>query len=195
MFKIEYGLYVLTAEEDGKDNGCIINTAMQVTNEPNQIAVAINKQNYTSKMLQRKNCFNISVLDERSDFEIFRHFGFQSGGNVDKFANFKEYERSENGVLYITKNTNAYISCKKTQEIDLGTHIMLIADVVDAKVLSDEKTVTYSFYHENIKPKTKTEVKKGYVCEICGYVYDGEPLPDDFICPICKHPASDFRKL
>lgn len=195
LYKIGYGLYVLTAEEDGKDNGCIINTAIQVTNEPNRMAVAVNKKNYTCKMIERKKCFNISVLDEGSDFEIFRHFGFQSGGSVDKFASFEDFERSENGIAYITKNTNAFISCKTVQEIDLGTHIMFIADVVDAKLLGDKQTVTYNFYQENIKPKTKAESKKGYVCDICGYVYEGEELPEDFICPICKHPASDFSKL
>lgn len=195
MFKIGYGLYVLTAEEDGKDNGCIINTAIQVTSTPNCMAVTVNKQNYTNYMIGRKKAFNISVLDESADFEIFRHFGFQSGGSVDKFADFENVKRSENGILYVAQNTNAFISCKTKQEIDLGTHIMYIADVTDAQILSDKKTVTYDYYQNNIKPKKKQESKKGYVCNICGYVYEGETLPEDFICPLCKHPASDFSKL
>ena len=196
MFKIGYGLYVLTAEEDGKDNGCIINTAIQVTVNPNRVAVTVNKNNYTCRMIKRKKVFNISMLDETASFEIFKHFGFVSGGSVDKFKDYTAFKRAENGVSYITESVNAYISGKVVSEIDLGTHIMFIADVTDGKVLADTKSLTYAYYHESIKPKpTETEKKGGYRCKICGYVYEGENMPDDFICPICKHGKDDFEKI
>jgi flavin reductase (DIM6/NTAB) family NADH-FMN oxidoreductase RutF len=196
MFKIGYGLYVLTCEEDGKDNGCIINTTVQVTSNPNRISVTVNKQNYTTYMCLRKKKFNISILSEKADFEIFKHFGFSSGGKVDKFRDFEDFKRAENGISYITKGTNAYISCKVYETIDLGSHIMFIADVTGGEILSDDKSVTYDYYHANIKPKPeKSENKTGYRCKICGYVYEGENLPSDFICPLCKHGAEDFEKI
>ncbi len=195
LFKIGYGLYVLTANENGKDNGCIINTVMQVTCEPCQIVLAVNKCNYTCEMIQRTKKLNISVLDEGTQFEICKTFGYQTGRNSDKFANFLDAKRSPNGVLYITKDTNAYMSAYVKQEIDLGTHILFIAQLVDAEILSDKPTVTYDFYQKNIKPQPQTSAKKGWRCKICGFIYEHENLPADYICPICKHGAVDFEKL
>lgn len=196
MFKIGYGLYVLTAKTD-KDNGCIINTAMQVTTTPNRIAVTVNKDNKTHDMIMESGKFNVSIISEQADFSLFKHFGFQSGASVNKFAEYTHMERAENGIYYITMGTNAYISGEVVEKVDLGTHTMFIADVTDGKVLNDEKSATYTYYHENIKPKpeeAKEEVK-GYRCVICGYVHEGEELPEDFVCPICKHGASDFEKI
>ena len=195
LFKIGYGLYVLSANEHGKDNACIINTAMQVTSEPCQIAVCVNKNNYTCEMIQHTKKFNVSVLTENVGFDLFKNFGYQCGRNIDKFANFLDTKRSPNGVLYITKNTNAYFSAFVQQEIDLGTHIMFVAELVAAEILSETPTITYDYYQKNIKPKPQVTNKKGWRCKICGYIYDGEELPKDFICPICKHGAVDFEKI
>ena len=195
LFNIGYGLYVLTANENGKDNGCIINTVMQVTSDPLQIAIAVNKRNFTTAMIQNTKKFNISVLSENSKFEIFKHFGYQSGRDVDKFSNFFDTKRSPNGVLYITKDTNSYMSAYVKQEIDLGTHILFIAQLVAAEKLSDISTVTYDYYQKNIKPAPQSTNKKGWRCKICGYIYEGENLPADFICPVCKHGAVDFEKI
>lgn len=195
FFKIEYGLYVLTAEENGKDNGCIVNTVMQATNTPNRLVIAVNKENYTCEMISRTKKFNISVLTEGTGFDMFRHFGFQSGKNMDKFENFHDVKRSENGVYYVTKNINAYFSCFVTGEVDMGTHLLFTADVNEAEILSQEETLTYTYYQENIKPKSQKNEIRGWRCKICGYVYEGEELPEDFICPLCKHPASDFEKI
>ena len=195
LFNIGYGLYVLTANEGEKDNGCIINTVMQVTSDPLQIAIAVNKKNYTNEMIQRTKKFNVSILSESSKFEIFKHFGFQSGRDVDKFASFYDTKRSPNGVLYITQNTNSYMSAYVKQEIDLGTHTLFIAQLVAAEILSEEPTVTYTYYQNNIKPKPQKTEKKGWRCKICGYIYEGEDLPVDFICPWCKHGAVDFERI
>ena len=195
LFNIGYGLYVLTAHENGKDNGCIINTVMQVTSSPCQIAIAVNKNNYTCSMVQRTKKFNVSVISEKADFNIFKHFGFQSGKTVDKFMNFLHRSRSDNGVFYISKSTNAYLSAYVQQEIDLGTHILFVAQLVDAKILSQESTATYSYYQNNIKPKPEQTVKKGWRCKICGYILEEEVLPPDFICPLCKHGAEDFERI
>ena len=195
LFKIGYGLYVLSANEHGKDNGCVVNTVMQVTSNPCQITVCVNKNNYTCEMIQHTKKFNVSVLAEGIDFDVFKNFGFQSGRNTDKFINFTDVSRSPNGVLYITKNTNAYMSAWVKQEIDLGTHIMFIAQLVEAEVLSDKPTVTYDYYQKNIKPKPQSTEKKGWRCKICGYIYEEEILPPDFICPVCKHGAADFEKV
>ena len=195
LFNIGYGLYVLTANENGKDNGCIINTVMQVTSDPVQIAIAVNKRNFTTGMIQNTKKFNISVLSENSEFEIFKRFGYQSGKDVDKFSDFFDTKRSPNGVLYITKNTNSYMSAYVKQEIDLGTHILFIAQLVEAEKLSEIPTVTYNYYQKNIKPAPQSTNKKGWRCKICGYIYEGENLPADYICPICKHGAIDFEKI
>lgn len=192
MYKLTYGLFVLTAKEGEKDNGCIINTAMQVTTSPNRIIIVVNKENYTHDMIQRTKVFNVSCLCEGATFDVFKHFGFQSGKNVDKAAD-REYPRAENKVIYLPEMANAYISGKVVSETDLGTHTMFLADVTDAKVLGEAESVSYSFYQKNIKPAPQKTEQKKWVCKICGYVYDGEQLPEDFICPWCKHPASDFE--
>ena len=195
LFKIGYGLYVLTANENDKDNGCIINTVMQVTSNPCQIAIAVNKQNYTTGMIQRTKKFNISILTEEVNFEMFKHFGYQSGKNVDKFADFFDTKRSPNGVVYITKNTNSFMSAYVKQEIDLGSHILFVAQLVEAVVLGDAPTVTYDYYQKNIKQTPQVTNKKGWKCKICGFIYEEEILPPDYICPICKHGASDFERI
>mgnify|MGYP002731995534 FL=1 len=196
MFKIGYGLYILTAKDGEKDNGCVINTAIQVTATPNRISVTVNKQNYTHDMIMKTGVFNISILSEKATFDVFKHFGFQSGRDVDKFADYKDATRSENGLYYITGDTNAYISGKVINTLDLGTHTMFIADVTDAELLADVPTTSYDYYQKNIKPKPEAPKKvTGYVCKICGYIYEGDPLPEDFICPICKHGAADFEKI
>lgn len=194
LSKIGYGLYVLTANDE-KDNGCIINTVMQVTSNPLQIAIAINKRNYTTAMIQKTRKFNISVLSEKADFNIYKHFGYQSGKDVNKFENFSDTKRSPNGVLYITSGTNAYMSAYVQQEIDLGTHFLFIGQLVASENLSDDKSATYEYYQNNVKPKPETNNKKGWRCKICGYIYEGEELPADYICPICKHGTVDFEKL
>lgn len=193
FFNIGYGLYVLTTNEN-KDNGCIINTFMQVTDTPKRVVLAVNKNNLTCTELQASGVFNVSVIDESADFEMFKCFGFRSGRTCQKFDDFPDVARAKNGVLYTTKSTNAYFSGRVIEQKDLGTHILFIADVTEAEVLSDKKTVTYTYYQENIKPTPETK-KKGWVCKICGYVYEGEELPQDYICPLCKHPASDFEKI
>ena len=195
LFKIGYGLYILSCHENGKDNACIVNTVMQVTSNPCKIAICVNKNNHTCTMLKNTRKFNVSILDEEAEFEMFKHFGYQSGKDVDKFLNFIHTKRTPNGVLYITKNTNAYLSAWVQDEIDLDTHVMFIAQLVDAEILSDKPTVTYDFYQKNIKPKPEATASKGWRCKICGYVYEGENLPSDFICPICKHGAVDFEKI
>ncbi len=194
LFKLTYGLFVLSARDGMKDNGCIINTVMQVTDTPLQIAVAINKNNYTLEMIEKSGVFNVSVLSEDVPFSVFERFGFKSGKTEDKFADFEYKQRSCNDVYYITNYTNAYISAKVVNMIDCGTHMMIIGEVTQALTLSDKPSVTYDYYFKNIKPKPEAK-KKGYVCKICGYVYEGDPLPEDFICPWCKHPASDFEPL
>lgn len=195
IFKISYGLYVLTAEENGFDNGCIINTFSQLTNTPMRVCVTVNKGNKTCEMIKNTGKFNVSILSEDVPFEIFKHFGFQSGNNTDKFKDFADVKRLDNGVLRLTKYSNAYAACKVVEEIDFGTHIMFTAEITDADVLSDLPSVTYEYYHKNIKPKPEETKKSGYRCKICGYIYEGDVLPDDFICPICKHGAEDFEKI
>lgn len=198
MFKLTYGLFVLTARHDGKDSGCIINTAGQVTAEPNRISVAVNKLNFTHDLVKQSGRLNVSTLSQEASFETFRHFGFQSGRDVDKFAGYGDCERSANGLYYVTAGTNSYISATVEQAIDLGTHTLFIAGVDDMAVLSDVPSTTYTYYQEHIKPKPEAPKAKGktvWRCRICGYVYEGEELPADYICPLCKHPASDFEKI
>ena len=195
MFKISYGLYVLTASENGFDNGCIINTFSQVTDTPLRVSVTINKSNKTCEMIERTGKFNVSILSEDVPFDTFKHFGFQSGRDVNKFDGYTDVKRSENGILYLTSCSNGFVSGKVIQTIDVGTHLIFIAEVEDCDILSDVPSVTYDYYHKNIKPKPQEEKKGGYRCKICGYVYEGEPLPADFICPLCKHGADDFEKI
>ena len=198
MYKLTYGLFVLTARSGEKDNGCIINTAGQVTSTPNRISITVNKDNFTHDMIRETGRFNLSILSEQADFEVFKHFGFQSGRTVDKFDGYGACARSANGLYYITGGTNAYISAVVEQAIDLGSHTMFIAAVEDMEVLSDVPAATYAYYQANIKPKPERPVSTGksaWRCTVCGYIYEGEELPADFICPLCKHPASDFEKV
>ena len=198
MQKLSYGLFVLTARECDKDNGCIINTAIQVTSEPNRISIAVNKNNYTHDMVLKTGMFNVSILSEDAKFDTFKHFGFQSGKDTDKAVGIS-FKRAANDVIYLdSAEVNAFISGKVIQTVDLGTHTLFIADVTDGEVLSAEASATYAYYFAHIKPAPavqQQESKKGWICTICGYIYEGDPLPADFICPVCKHPASDFRKL
>ena len=195
MFKISYGLFVLTAKLAEKDNGCIINTVQQISQQPLKISVAGNKSNYTHDIIKSTGEFNVSVLTESTPFSVFERFGFQSGRDADKFSGFDKAERSENGILYLTEYSNAFISAKVICEVDCDSHTLFVAEVTEAKEISKEESVTYNFYHKNIKPKPESAKKSGYVCKICGYVYEGETLPEDFICPLCKHGAADFEKL
>ena len=197
MFDLTYGLFVLTAKDGDKDNGCIINTVTQITDSPKRIAIAVNKANYTHDMIEKTGVFNVSILNREVPFSVFQHFGFQSGRDVNKFEHCEGEERTQNGLLYIPKYTNAYISGKVTAEYDYGTHTLFIADVTEAKVLSTVPSVTYQYYFDQIKPKPQPlePEKKGYVCKICGYVYEGDELPEDFVCPLCKHGAEDFERL
>ena len=196
MQKLSYGLFVLTAAQDGRDNGCIINTAAQLTTAPARISICVNKGNLTHDMILATKKFNISVLSEKAGFDIFTRFGFASGRNTDKFDGFKSVARGVNGVLVITAGTNSFISAEVSAAIDCGTHTLFIADVTCSGVLNQDRSATYQYYFDHIKPKpapAPAEQKKGYVCKICGYVYEGETLPPDFVCPTCKHGAEDFE--
>lgn len=198
MYNLTYGLFVLTSACEGKESGCIINTAGQVTTTPNRISIAVNKANFTKELVEGSGRFNISILSEKADFELFRHFGFQSGRDVDKFAGFANCSRSANGLYYITTGTNGFISASVEQKIDLGSHTLFIASVEDMEVLSDAASATYAYYQSVIKPgpaQSATAGKTAWRCRICGHVYEGEELPADYICPLCKHPASDFEKV
>ena len=191
LFKVSYGLYVLSAKENGKDNGCIINTFSQVADNPLRVSVTVNKLNLTHDMVKRTGEFTVSMLSTSAPFSVFECFGFRSGKDADKFADCKT-ERGENGILHLSENVNAFVSGKVIQEVDLGSHTMFIAEVTDAKVLSEAESMTYSFYQKSVKPKPVKKVRKGWRCPICGYVYEGEELPPDFVCPLCKHSASEF---
>jgi len=193
LFRIGYGLYVVTSNDGQKDNGLIVNTVTQVTNTPNRIAVTINKQNYSHHVIKQTGVMNVNCLSKDAPFSVFENFGFQSGRNVDKFANCEPL-RSDNGLIFLPHYINAFMSLKVEQYVDLDTHGMFICAVTEARVISDVETMTYTYYQENVKPKPQTEGKKGYVCKICGYVHEGE-LPDDFICPLCKHGVADFEPI
>lgn len=192
MHNISYGLFVLTAKENDKHNGCIINTLQQVTTSPNQIAITVNKENYTHDMIMRTGEFNVSIISESADFDMFKHFGFQSGRDVNKFADYP-MGIADNGLAYLHEHSNGYVSGKITSSMDLGTHTLFIADVTGGEVLNEEPSVTYDYYHKNIKAAPAAE-SKGWVCKICGYVHESPDLPDDFVCPWCKHGASDFER-
>ena len=196
MFSLSYGLFVLTARDGAKDNGCIINTVTQLTDTPKRISIAVNKANYTHDMIQKTGVFNVSVLSNDAPFAMFQHYGFQSGRDVDKFAGVQGMARATNGVYYLPYCTNAFISARVTQTIEFETHTLFIADVTEARQLSDVPSMTYAYYFANVKPKpSKLKEQHGWVCKICGYVYEGEELPADFICPLCKHGAEDFEKV
>lgn len=194
LFNIGYGLYVVTSNDGKKDNGLIVNTVMQITNSPNRIAVAINKENYSHHIIKQTGKLNVNCLSESAPFSIFERFGFQSGRNTDKFADM-ELLRSNNGLAFLTRYINSFMSLDVEQYVDLDTHGVFICSITESRVISDKPTMTYTYYQENVKPKPATEGKKGYVCKICGYVYEGETLPDDFICPLCKHGAADFEPI
>ena len=200
MYKLSYGLFVLTAKEGDKDNGCIINTAIQAASTPNQMSICVNKANYTHDMIMRTGEFTVSIISQKASFDLFKHFGFQTGREVDKFADFTACSRGANGIYYVTEGTNAYISVKVDKTEDLGSHTMFVGEITDMEVLSGDLSATYEYYMNNIKPKPQEVGKTDdgqtiWRCTICGYEYVGEELPDDFICPLCKHPASDFEKV
>ena len=197
LFKISYGLYVVSSHEDGKDNGCIINTFSQVTDTPLRVSVTVNKLNLTHDMIKNTGNFVVSVLSTSVPFIAFQNFGFRSGRDADKFEGVRSV-RGENGVLRLADNVNAFVSGKVVSEVDLGTHTMFVADVTAAEILSSEDSMTYTYYQSFVKPKPqppKETEKKGWRCPICGYVYEGEELPEDFVCPLCKHGASEFVPL
>ena len=194
LFNIGYGLYVVTSNDGNRDNGLIVNTVMQVTNTPNRVSVTINKSNYSCGVIAKTGKLNVSTLSEDAPFKLFQRFGFQSGKNVDKLEGFKHIQRASNGLVFLNKYANAYICCKVINQIDLGTHIMFICDVTECANLSTAQTMTYTYYFQNVKPKPETE-KKGFVCRICGWVYEGEELPPDLVCPLCKHGAEDFEPV
>lgn len=197
---LSYGLFVITTNQDGKDNGCISNTLIQPASEPLSISVAINKANLTCEMIKNTKRFTASIISEDASFDLFKHFGFQSGRDVNKFADFTDCKRTSNGTMAITKGTNSYISVTVDQIVDLGSHLLFIGTPTESEILNKERSATYAYYFENIKPKpekvgTTPDGKTIWRCTICGYEYVGEELPEDFICPICKHPASDFEKV
>ncbi len=195
MYRLSYGLFVLSAREGEKDNGCIVNTVTQITTEPNLIAVAVNKQNLTRQMLLDTGRFSVSVLDQTVPFDWIRRFGFQSGRAVDKLTDFKDWERGANGIFTLTAHTNAVLRAEITSHRELSTHTLFLAVVHSAERRSDEPSVTYDYYQKNIKPKPQRSEKKGWRCKVCGYVYEGETLPDGFQCPICGHGAQDFERI
>ncbi len=194
LFKISYGLYVVTSNDGNKHNGLIVNTVMQLTDTPNRVAVCINKANYSHDVIKASGKMNINCLTESVPFETFKNFGFKSGKDSDKFEDVV-FWTSENGLAVLRDNINAFISLKVTDYVDVQTHGLFICEVTEAEVISDENAVTYTYYQKNIKPKPETNKKKGYVCKICGYVYEGDTLPPDFICPLCKHGAADFEEI
>ena len=198
--KLSYGVYLISSLDGDRPTGCIANSAMQITSDPASIAISINHDNFTNSCIERTGKFTVSVLSQNAQFELFKHFGFQSGRDTNKFEAFEQCARGTNGIYYITEGTNAYISVTVTKTEDLGSHTMFIGEITDMEVLSNVPSVTYDYYQNNIKPKPqevgKTEDSQTiWRCRICGYEYVGEELPDDFICPLCKHPASDFEKV
>ena len=195
LFNLSYGLFVLIASDYGKDNGCIINTVMQVTDTPLRISFTVNKSNLTHDFVMNTKKFNISVISESATFDLFKHFGFQSGRQTHKFEDYSDFKTSENGLPYITTGSNAYISGKVINSLDLGTHTMFIADITDCEIIDDTPSATYAFYHKNIKPQPQKAEKTCFRCKICGYEYEGDELPEDFICPLCKHGVADFEKV
>ena len=194
LFNIGYGLYVVTSNDGKKDNGLIVNTVTQVTNTPNRIAVTINKQNYSHHVIKQTGKMNINCLSVDAPFKVFEDFGFRSGRTVDKFEGWEKY-RSDNGLVFLPKYINSFMSLTVENYVDLGTHGMFICSVGEARVISDLETMTYTYYQKNVKPKPQTEGKKGYVCKVCGYVYEGDTLPEDIVCPLCKHGAADFEPI
>ncbi len=194
LYKIGYGLYAVTCRDGEKDNGLIVNTVSQVADNPNRIAVTVNKANYSNHIINRTGVLNVNCLSTDAPFSLFESLGFRSGRNCDKFEGVN-VSRSDNGLVILPNYINAVLSLKVEQSVDLGSHTMFICSVTEARVMNDRESMTYAFYHANVKPKPKTEGKKGYVCKICGYVYEGDELPEDFVCPLCKHGAADFEPI
>ena len=194
LFNIGYGLYVITCNDGKKDNGLIVNTVTQVTNTPNRIAVTINKQNYSHHVIKQSGKMNINCLSTEAPFAVFEQFGFKSGRNVNKFENCEPL-RSDNGLVFLPRYINSFMSLKVEQYVDLDTHGMFICSITEARVLTDKETMTYTYYQNNVKPKPQTDGVKGFVCKICGYVHEGDTLPEDFVCPLCKHGAADFEPI
>ena len=194
LFRIGYGLYVVTSNDGKKDNGLIVNTVTQVSDNPNRVAVNINKANYSHHVIQQTGIMNVNCLSIEAPFSVFEQFGFQSGRSTDKFAGQK-VNHSDNGLVFLDKYINAFMSLKVEQYVDLGTHGMFICSVTEARVVSDQETMSYTYYQKNVKPKPETEGKKGFVCKVCGYIYEGDELPEDYICPLCKHGAVDFEPI
>ena len=196
LYKASYGLYLLSAKSDEQDNACIINTFLQVTsNAPVGCLISVNKQNFTNEMIAKTRKFNLSTLTVETPFEMFEHFGYQSGREVNKFKGFTAFNRSENGLSYLTVFSNAFLSFDVLDMIDFGTHTLFTATLTECKTLNQKESMTYDDYRRYVKPKPQTDKKTGYRCNICGYVYEGDPLPPDFICPLCKHGAADFVKI
>ena len=194
LFKIGYGLYVVTSNDGKKDNGLIVNTVSQVTNTPNRVAVTINKANYSHHVIRQTGKMNLNCLSKEAPFAVFQKFGFQSGRSADKFAG-EAVLRSDNGLVFLDRYINAFLSLEVEQYVDLDTHGMFICTVTEARVISDAETMTYTYYLNEVKPKPETAGKKGYVCKICGWVYEGDTLPEDIVCPLCKHGAADFEPI
>ena len=195
LFRIGYGLYVVTSNDGKRDNGLIVNAVNQVTSSPNRVSVTINKANYSHHVIKNTGVMNLNCLSVDAPFSVFESFGFRSGRNVDKVENSTDIQRSDNGLIFLPKYINAFLSLKVEQYIDLGTHGMFICTVDEARVMNDRETMTYTYYQNNVKPKPQTEGKKGFVCKICGYIYEGDELPEDFVCPLCKHGAADFEPI
>ena len=193
LFKIGYGLYVVTSSDGKKDNGCIVNTVTQLTDTPLRVAVNINKLNYSHDLVKKSGILNVNCLNNEAPFSVFQKYGFASGKDTDKFAG-EEVFRSENGLVVLSNYINAFISLKVDNYVDLGTHGMFICSVTESKTINNIETMTYNYYQANVKPKPNTEKKKGYVCKVCGYVHEGD-LPEDFICPLCKHGVADFEEI
>ena len=194
LFNIGYGLYVVTSNDGTRDNGLIVNTVSQVTNTPNRVAVTINKANYSYHIIQQTGILNVNCLDVSAPFSVFQNFGFRSGRTVDKFEGIEEL-RSDNGLRFLPRYVNSFMSLKVESVVDLDTHGMFICSVTEARVMSDRQTMSYTYYQDNVKPKPETEGKKGFVCKVCGWVYEGDTLPDDIVCPLCKHGAADFEPI
>ena len=194
LFNIGYGLYVVTSNDGTKDNGLIVNTVSQVTDSPNRVAVTINKRNYSHHVIKQTGVLNVNCLDITAPFDVFQRYGFQSGRTVDKFVGIQEL-RSDNGLRFLPQHINSFMSLKVESYLDLGSHGMFICSVTEARVMGNKDTMTYTYYQQNVKPKPQTEGKKGYVCKVCGWVYEGEQLPDDIVCPLCKHGAADFEPI
>lgn len=194
LFKIGYGLYVVTSHDGKKDNGLIVNTVMQLTSNPIRVAVTVNKSNYSHDVIKKSGMMNVNCLSTEAPFRVFEAFGFKSGRDTDKFANCAP-NRSSNGLVVLPKYINSYMSLKVESYLDFGTHGMFVCSVSEAEVVSDVETMSYSYYHKNVKPKPKIENTKGYICKICGYIHDEAELPGDFVCPICNHGAEDFEPI